>query len=188
MPTANSDTWQLKKYEDGEVFGPVNFAKIREWAGTAQIAPQDMLSEDGLVWTKAPMIAALKMDWIVRLGDDHYYGPTTIGSLLEFLENGEINGETVILNCCTGEESPFRECTFFPVVEEVVPEEDFVLRAPSKGIIRLSLQKRIRDLETNLLEKRRQLDLAAETIHKLETRVRELEARLRDVSGFGRVS
>jgi hypothetical protein len=186
MPTEKSETWQLKKYDDGEIFGPVSFSKILEWAGTAQIAPQDMVSEDDLVWTKAPMIPALKMDWIVRLGDDYYYGPTTIGALLAFLDNDEINGDTVILNCCTGEERPFREWSFFPI-EAAAVEEDLVLRAPSKGIIRLSLQKRIRDLEVNLLEKRRQLDLAAETIHKLESRVRDLEARLRDVSGFGKV-
>jgi replication fork clamp-binding protein CrfC len=38
----------------------------------------------------------------------------------------------------------------------------------------------------NLLEKRRQLDMAADTIHRLETRVRELEDRLREITGFSR--
>lgn len=184
MPAENSGNWQLKKYDDGEIFGPVNFGKVLEWAGTAQIAPQDMLSEDGLVWTKAPMISGLKMDWIVKLGEGHYYGPTTIGALLEFLQNGEINKNTVVLDCCSGEEQSFGDCPFYP--KEDLLAEDLMGRAPSKGIIRLSLQKRIRDLEVNLLEKRRQVDLAADTIHQLENRVRELEARLREIQGFGK--
>ncbi|MGC1479060.1 MAG: hypothetical protein WA771_01040 [Chthoniobacterales bacterium] len=183
MAAENSGNWQLKKYDDGEIFGPVIFGKVLEWAGTAQIAPQDMLSEDGLVWTKAPMIPALKMDWIVKLDEGHYYGPTTVGSLLEFLQNGEITGETTVLDCCSGEEKPFGDCAFFP--REDVTAEDLMARAPSKGIIRLSLQKRIRELEVNLLEKRRQVDQAADTIHQLENRVRDLEARLREIQGLG---
>lgn len=169
-----SDRWHLKKHDNGEVFGPVPFGRILEWAGTAQIAPQDSVSSDGQHWTKAPMIPELKMDWIVRLDDDHYYGPTTIGSLLEFRENGEINGETTIIDCCTAKELKFKETAFF-----VEPGEAEAARSPSKGIIRLSLQKRIRELEMGLLEKRRQLDAAAETIRRLETRVGELEIRLR---------
>ncbi|HEY8900206.1 MAG TPA: hypothetical protein VIM61_07330 [Chthoniobacterales bacterium] len=182
MPTDPSEHWHLKKHDNGEIFGPVTFARILEWAGTAQIAPQDTLSNDLLVWTKAPMIPELGMDWIVKLEDDHYYGPTTVGSLLEFLENGEIKGDTVILDCCTGTELPFREAKFFPAPDLQV--DDDLSRSPSRGVIRLGLQKRIRELEVGLLEKRRQLDMAADTIHRLENRVRELEARVREISGF----
>jgi hypothetical protein len=188
MPIDSPDNWHLKKHDDGEVFGPVTFGRILEWAGTAQIAPQDSVSTDGRIWTKAPMVPELKMDWIVKLDDDHYYGPTTIGSLLEFLENGEISGNTVVLNCCTGQEVPFKDTAFFPEPEALTDDEILASRSPSKGIIRLGLQKRIRELEVGLLEKRRQLDMAADTIHRLETRVRDLEARLRDLTGFSSAS
>lgn len=173
MPLEN-DPWRLKKYDNGEVFGPVPFSKIVEWASTAQIAPQDAVSSDGEHWTKAPMVPELKMDWIVRLDEDHYYGPTTVGALLEFRENNEINGETLIIDCVTSSEMKFKDTAFFqqPGVEDLS-------RAPAKGAIRLGLQKRIRELELNLVEKRRQLDMAADTIRKLETRVAELETRLR---------
>jgi len=170
MPLEN-DPWHLKKHDNGEVFGPVPFGRIVEWAGTAQIAPQDVVSSDGEHWTKAPMVPELKMDWLVQLDDDHFYGPTTIGALLEFRENGEINGETILIDCCLGTEVKFKDTAFFQQ-----PSED-LSRAPAKGAIRLSLQKRIRDLEVGLLEKRRQLDTAAETIRKLEARVSELEGR-----------
>jgi hypothetical protein len=187
MPLDSPDHWLLRKHENGEIFGPEPFDRIVEWAGAAQVAPQDSLSSDGEVWTKAPMIPELKMDWIVKLEDDHYYGPTTIGALHEFFENGEITGDTVILDCCSGEEIPFKEARFFPAPEPA-PEDLLEMRSPSKGIIRLGLQKRIRELEVGLLEKRRQLDMAADTIHRLETRVRELEQRLRELTGFSRNS
>ncbi len=184
MAVDNSEHWQLKKYDNGEVFGPVPFARIVEWAGTAQIAPQDVVSNDGVVWTKAPMIPELGMDWIVKLEDDHYYGPTTVGAVLEFFESGEINGETVILDCCTGRELAFKEAKFFPTPDLQADDDALASRAPSRGIVRLGLQKRIRELEVALLEKRRQLDMAADTIHRLETRVKELDARVRELSGF----
>jgi hypothetical protein len=174
MPLEN-EPWRLKKYDNGEVFGPVPFSKIVEWASTAQIAPQDAVSSDGEHWTKAPMVPELKMDWIVGLDEDHFYGPTTVGALLEFRENGEINGETLIIDCCTGSEMQFKNTAFYQQ-----PGED-LSRAPAKGAIRFGLQKRVRELELNLLEKRRQLDMAAETIRKLETRVAELETRVRGV-------
>jgi len=173
MPIENTDRWYLRKYENGEKFGPVAFAKIVEWAGTAQIAPQDVVSSDGEHWTKAPMIPELKMDWLVRLDGDHFYGPTTVGALLEFREAGEINGETVLVDCCSAKELKFRDSAFY-----ADPEEPDSVRSPSKGALRLSLQKRVRDLELALLDKRRQLDAAAETIRKLEQQVSELQGRL----------
>lgn len=184
MPPDNSDSWRLRKHDDGEIFGPVPFSRIVEWAGTAQIAPQDTVSEDGVVWTKAPMIPDLKMDWLVKLDEDHLYGPTTEGAVLEFLENGEISGSTTIIDCCNGREITLRDAPFYPQPD--LPGGEYLLspRSPSRGVVRLSLQKRIRELETALLEKRRQLDVAADTIHRLETRVKELEARLRDITGF----
>lgn len=173
MPLDN-DPWHLKKHDNGEVFGPVPFSQIVEWASAAQIAPQDSVSSDGEIWVKAPMVPELKMDWLVRLDEDHFYGPTTIGALLEFRENGEISGETILIDCATATEVRLRETPFYQH-----PSSEDLSRSPARGVIRLGLQKRIRDLEMNLLDKRRQLDAAAETIRKLELRVAELETRLR---------
>jgi hypothetical protein len=184
MALENSETWYLRKHEDAEIFGPVVFSKIQEWANTAQVAPQDMISSDQEVWTKAPMLPDLKMDWIVKMGDDQYYGPTTIGALVEFRKNGEIDADTMILDCCTGEETRLGLSPFYTVGS--FPEEaDLMNRGPSRGVIRLGLQKRIRELEINLLEKRRHLDQATQTINRLEARVATLEARVKEISGFG---
>lgn len=54
------------------------------------------------------------------------------------------------------------------------------------GSFRASLQQRIRELENALLDKSRKLVVAEESIVRLEGKIRELEDRIRDYSGFRR--
>ena len=91
MAIERSENWFLRKHDSGEVFGPVPFEKIREWAHSAQVNPQDMLSTDQVIWTKAPMIPETEMDWLIVVSENLLYGPTTAEALLEFEELGEIN-------------------------------------------------------------------------------------------------
>lgn len=192
MPIESPDNWFLRKHENGEIFGPVHFLKITEWARSAQVNPQDMLSNDGVMWTKAPMIPDLKMDWLIVVGDDLLYGPTTAEALVEFARVGEIGPDTQLINCTTGEIIIWSEAPFYeeapppPLIEETATAKpvfaEFV--APAKGLLRLNLQQRVRELEAALLEKRRRLVAAEETISRLETRIRELEERIRDFSGL----
>jgi hypothetical protein len=101
--------WFLRKHEDGSTFGPVQFDQITRWAAAAQIAPHDTLSSDGQTWVRAPMVPQLSMDWLVELTSEHYYGPTTLGTLREFIRIGEIDGETVGINSCDGTRRQVRE-------------------------------------------------------------------------------
>ena len=172
MPTAmeHSAKWFLKKHEDGEIFGPVDFAKLKEWTRAAQVSPLDQVSDDRSNWIKAPMVQALHMDYLIQLGDDSYYGPTTEEAVQEFLRLGEINADTILINCCTGTEVTLRESGFFqgqPPMEEIAPAE------PGRRTIRQNLQQRIRELELLLVERRQQLEMA-------EVRIRQLERRLHD--------
>lgn len=192
MPIENPDHWFLKKHENGEVFGPVHFNKIRDWASSAHVNSQDALSTDKTVWTKAPMLPELEMDWLVVVEDDLLYGPTTSGALLEFSRLGEIGADTRLINCCTGVATTLGETEFYeeaqkaPVEEEIPVAQSLFsrLQSPAKGDIRHNLQQRVRDLESSLLEKRRRLMSAEETIAKMEVRIKELEDRIRDFSGL----
>jgi hypothetical protein len=165
MANLNSDTWYLRKFEDRSEFGPLPFQQLQKWAATAQIAPQDQVSDDGKVWIKAPMVPELAMDYLVQIQDRTYYGPTSEGAILEFYALGEISRETLIINCQLGRESSLQECEFFP--------EDETESGPARGSLRTTLQTRIRELEAELLEKQRKLLLAEDTIRRLEKIVRE---------------
>ena len=195
MAIEHSENWFLRKYHNGEVFGPVPFEKIREWAHSAQVNPQDMLSVDQVIWTKAPMIPEMAMDWLIVVGENLLYGPTTAEALLEFERLGEINPATPLINCNTGESSILGETPFYQasLVNSSQGERTaassllgLIPRPGESGGFRVNLQQRIRELENALLEKRRNLMLAEETIVRLEGRIRELEDRIRDYSGFRR--
>ena len=184
MPIENSDNWFLKKHENGEVFGPVAFTKIRDWARSAQVNSQDMLSNDQVKWTKAPMIPEMEMDWLVVVDENLLYGPTTAEALLEFNQLGEIAPGNPIINCRTGETTTLGETAFFTAAERE-PKEDKILTNPllamlqqsGQGGLRANLQNRVRELEVALLDKRRKLMAAEETIARLEMRLKELEGR-----------
>jgi hypothetical protein len=190
MPAENPENWYLKKHEDGEVFGPVRFDQIVDWARTAQVNPQDLISNDRVVWTRPPMIPELQMDWLVELGENLLYGPTTGGTLLEFVKSAEISPETRVINCVDGSTCLIKETDFFaeaqsaPSSEHAASIEADLLAQPLKGGIRANLQKRVRELEQALLEKQRKLNGAKDTIRRLENKNKELEARVRELSGF----
>src|SRR5215210_2237545 len=131
-----SQSWYLMKHDDGSIFGPVEFSQLRQWALDAQISPFDKVSTDEASWIKAPMVPELEMDYIVEVSPDQYYGPTTLGAVKEFLENGEVNRETIVTNCKDGTERPVKE---IEELQRPVEEEQ-----PVRTNLRLSLQQRIR--------------------------------------------
>jgi hypothetical protein len=190
MTLERSENWFLRKHDSGEVFGPVPFEKIREWAHSAQVNAQDMLSTDQIIWTKAPMIPETKMDWLIILGENVLYGPTAAEALLEFERLGEITVATTLINCTTGEQTTLGEASFYRGAEMAIAEQtpmDTLVIQPGRGAgLRMSLQQRIRELENALLDKGRKLTEAEETIARLESKIRELEERIRDYSGFRR--
>jgi len=176
MTIDHPENWFLKKHETAEVFGPIRFEQIRAWAKAAQVNPQDMVSTDREVWTKAPMIPDFAMDWLIEVSDNLLYGPTTAEALMEFSRLGEITRDTRIVNCRTGEIMSLAKAPFFKEESMRPGVEGFP--QPPLGGIKINLQKRIRDLEASLMEKTRQLTAARENIAKLEAKIRELEYQL----------
>ena len=158
-----NQSWFLRKHEDGSTFGPVRFDQIARWAAAAQIAPHDTLSNDRQTWVKAPMLAQLGMDWLVELTSEHYYGPTTLGALQEFIRLGEIDGETLVINTRNGARCRIQE---MPQLWEMGradagdAQTEIQLGDPvGPAVARMSIRLRaqIRDLEQSLEEERRAL-------------------------------
>jgi hypothetical protein len=167
--------WFLKKHEDGEVFGPVVFAQLKEWSCAAQVSPLDQVSDDCAHWIKATMVPELHMDYLIHLGGDLLYGPTTEQAVREFLRLGEVQPESMLINCCTGAEMTLRAAGFCPV--QPPPPEATALSAPGRHSIRQNLQQRIRELELLLVERNQQLDRAGVRIRQLERRLPEAGLR-----------
>jgi hypothetical protein len=158
-----NQSWFLRKHEDGSTFGPVRFDQIVRWAATAQIAPHDTLSNDRQTWLKAPMLTQLGMDWLVELTSEHYYGPTTLGTLQEFIRLGEIDGETLVINTRTGARCKIEEMPqlWEPGQPDAADAQTEIQLGDPVGpaVARMSfrLQEQIHDLEQSLEEERRAL-------------------------------
>jgi len=178
--------WFLRKNEDGSTFGPVQFDQITRWAAAAQIAPHDTLSSDGQTWIKAPMLPRLGMDWLVELTSEHYYGPTTLGALREFIRLGEIDGETVVINTCDGTRREVREMPdLWETAQPEADENQFQIQlgdpvGPAVAKMSIRLHERIRALEQTLQEERRALAQSQQRYNELERKYQEL--LLRDFS------
>lgn len=99
---SSSQSWFLRKPQDGSLFGPVSFGQLANWAFAAQIALYDLVSSDQIMWLKAPTISQLAMDWLIEVTTEHLDGPTTVSAIREFLRLGDINADTYVINSCDG--------------------------------------------------------------------------------------
>ena len=109
------------------------------------------------------------MDYLIEVGPDQFYGPTSVGAVREFLVAGEITATSIVTNCC--------DATELKVSDLVPPMELPVLTGGNKGgrsSIRLNLQQRVRELEEALMEERRAAETARMQVEKLEAKLAEL--------------
>jgi hypothetical protein len=167
-------TWYLRKSHDGSQFGPIPFSQLQQWAADAQVSPLDRVSTDEKTWMKAPMVPELEMDYLIQLGEDQYYGPTTVGAIREFLNAGEITHETSLTNCKDATQLHVKDLIPVPrELNEELQNSDLSL-AGTRGSIRINLQQRIRELEEALLEERRARETAEMLVEKLEMQIANL--------------
>ncbi len=164
-----SQSWYLLKNDDGTIFGPITLEQLVQWATDAQVSPLDKISTDAQNWMRSPMLPDLQMDYLVEVSPDQFYGPTTLGAVREFLQAGEINGETQITNCKDGTITALKN-----VPELQVTDEDGDLTRPVRTSIRFNLQQRIRELEEALLDERRSREDAEHHLARLEAKLEEI--------------
>ncbi|MCE9518686.1 MAG: hypothetical protein K8R87_03860 [Verrucomicrobia bacterium] len=106
--------WYLLKVSDNEIFGPAPLSQLRIWAAEAKISPMDRVSSDNRKsWQRAPMVTELQMDWLVEMPDGFLYGPTSVGTLQEFLATGEIDERTTVINTFENTKTRINELAFF---------------------------------------------------------------------------
>jgi hypothetical protein len=106
--------WYLLKVSGNEIFGPAPLGQLRIWAAEAKISPMDRVSSDNRkTWLRAPMVTELQMDWLVEMPDGFLYGPTSVGTLQEFLATGEIDEHTTVINTFENSKTRINELPFF---------------------------------------------------------------------------
>jgi hypothetical protein len=170
--------WRVKKNVDETIYGPVDADTLKEWANSAQIAPQDKIDLSDENWRNAPEIDFLDMLWLVKLpgeGDD-IYGPTTLGALREFIQEGLISEKTTATHVKTNQSLPIG--ALFAAVEF---EKKRALRRPPKEskkstaslAVDMAKEQRIRQLEEDLKELKREHDSLTQRYRQLTLQMRE---------------
>jgi len=184
MPSPAS-AFRLQKVQTGRVLGPMDLDHLKALANQSLIAPDDLVQVDEGPWQKAPEVAELEMLWMVEPLDGPRYGPTTAGTIAEFLQSGQLGGSELVTHIRTKETYTVSE-----FLEEIKRRRDNKLKSrtikledgneiPSSTMAEspafdAALRLRIRQLETDLAEAKK----------LLERQSAEL-ARLRNATGSG---
>ena len=100
----DTPAWYVRK-ADGAEFGPAGLAELIEWARDGRIAPDDSVSSDRAVWRPAPELDALEMHWMIETEPGVFYGPAHAMAFVGMLEEGALNGNVVVRNARTGQDT-----------------------------------------------------------------------------------
>src|SRR4029077_11495111 len=154
MEEVFSQPWFLRKHQDGSFFGPISFDQLSGWASAAQVAPHDLVSAARQTWWNGRMLAQRGMDWLVEVTSEHYYGPTTVGAIQEFIRLGDINADTFVINSCDGTRRQIGEMPALFKTNAAASKGNSGDAAvePAAAGISIRLQERIGDLEQTLRE------------------------------------
>lgn len=158
--------WFLQK-ADREIHGPIHLDQLRSWAAEAKISPLDKVSNDGQEsWVRAPMVPELQMDWLIEMPDKYLYGPTSVGTLQEFLATGEIDEHVVVINCLDGSSGRLSDQPFYSASPHHIRSADTVLQGTqmpgnnATGDANVLLRQRVQWLEKQVMDLHRDLGLA----------------------------
>ncbi len=161
--------WYLLKAENREVHGPIDLGQLRSWAAEAKISPMDRVSSDGREsWVRAPMVPELQMDWLIEMPDNYLYGPTSVGTLQEFLATGEIDEHVAVINCREGTTGRLSEQPFYSASPQHMRSAETVFQGTQMpgdqgaAAADAGLRQRVQWLEKQVIELQRDLGLAEE--------------------------
>jgi hypothetical protein len=168
--------WRVRKGPDDSIYGPVDTEMLKEWANSAQIAPEDMIDESDENWRAAPEIEFLEMLWLVKLPGGESYGPTTVGTLREFINEGLVNEKTPATHAKTHQSLPL--AALFAAVDF---EKKRASRRPTmeanKSTAHLAVEmakdQHIRQLEEDLKELRKEHETLTHKYRQLSLQMQE---------------
>jgi hypothetical protein len=155
--SSDKRAFRLRKLNDAEVYGPMNLDELKQLIQSAYVSPEDEIATEEENWKSVTEFPELGMVWKIIAGDGTLYGPTSLGTIREFIKTGEIGFDDKIVK---GEEKEAK------TIAEVLGEEAV---AALKEEITAAQQ----------LSSDQQLGQAFETAR--EIRIRNLEADLQNL-------
>jgi ribosomal protein L19E len=168
--------WRVKKASDNSIYGPVDAHTLKDWANSAQISPLDKVDMNDENWRPASEIEFLDMHWIVKLPDEEVYGPTTVGTLREFIHEGLISEKTLATHAKTNQSLPI--AALFAALDfekkrsmRRPPKED--KKSTASLAVEMAKDQRIRQLEEDLRELRKEHETLVHKYRQLTLQLQE---------------
>jgi len=168
---------KLKKAAEDEVHGPMEIGELVELSQAAFVAPEDEVYFSDGEWRPAHEVPELGMEWIIKTGEGIEYGPTSSGTIREFLMVGEISEETIVYHKDSEEERKVSEVLGESEVEKAKEEQrqaSQIIAGPGQkddqveAALEVAKEIRIHQLETDL--------------HEMESKYNSLMLKFRKVS------
>lgn len=168
--------WRVRKAPDNSIYGPVDTETLKEWANSAQIAPDDMVDESDENWRIAPEVDFLEMLWLVKMPGGDTYGPTTVGTLREFINEGLVTEKTLVTHGKTHQSLPLTA-----LVAAVDFEKKRASRRPPTEVnkstaslaVEMAKDQHIRQLEEDLRELRHEHETLTHKYRQLTLQMQE---------------
>ena len=168
--------WRVKKAPDDSIYGPVEIEVLKEWANSAQVAPQDQVDKSDEEWRPASEVDFLEMLWTVQLPGEEVYGPTTIGTLREFIHEGLISEKTLATHVSTNQSLPiaalFAALDFEKKRASKRPPKES-MKSTASLAVDMAKDQRIRALEEDLKELRREHESLVHRYRQLSLQLQE---------------
>ncbi|HEV3272620.1 MAG TPA: hypothetical protein VGZ93_10610 [Candidatus Methylacidiphilales bacterium] len=172
--------WRVRKAADHSIYGPVDQETLKEWANSAQIAPDDMIDETDENWRAASEIDFIEMFWQVKLQGGETYGPTTVGTLREFIKEDLVTEKTMATHVKTHQSLPLAA-----LLAAVDFEKKRAARRPAKEAnkstaslaVEMAKEQHIRQLEEDLKELRREHETLTHKYRQLTMQLQESTKR-----------
>ena len=168
--------WRVRKAPDGSIYGPVDTEMLKEWANSAQIAPEDVVDESDEKWRVAPEVDFLEMLWLVKLPGGETYGPTTVGTLREFINEGLVTEKTLATHAKTHQSLPLTALVAAVDFEKKRAERRPTIdanKSTASLAVEMAKDQHIRQLEEDLKELRREHETLIHKYRQLTLQLQE---------------
>ncbi|MDX6767237.1 MAG: hypothetical protein SFU85_10655 [Candidatus Methylacidiphilales bacterium] len=173
--------YSLRKKNETEVFGPMDFPDLKGLVDTAYVAPEDEISTDGQNWKLAHEWPDLEMIWKVVMADGQTYGPTSTGTIREFFSAGELTKEQKISHVTNGQTQTVAELLgeAFLAAHTAVdaadnPEAD---NPQLEETLEVARELRINQLEADLEKTKKDYDLLMHQYRRVSEELLQLKKK-----------
>jgi hypothetical protein len=161
--SSDKRSFRLRKLNDAEVYGPMNLDELKQLIQSAYVSPEDEIATEGENWKPVTEFPELGMVWRIMAGDEILYGPTSLGTIREFIRTGEIGfdgkivqGEGTEASTTIGE--VLGEDAVAALKEEIMEARKLSLDQQLEKAFETAREIRIRNLETELQNLQREFD------------------------------